>query len=725
MTQAAALDALAERMGIELEYRDTRGETIRASAETKRLLLAAMGVEARDEAAAASALQAVARDEWRHVLPPVLVLRSDAPAPAIEVTLPAGTRAIAWRLRLEDGAECAGDADFADLARVAEAEIEGRRMERRRLPLSAGLPWGYHVLALAGGGGATVIVTPGSCWLPEALAAGGRRWGIATQLYLLRSATDWGIGDFADLRGLVEIAASRGADLVGLNPLHALFPDAPEHASPYSPASRLLLNVLNIAIPALPELRRSAAAREFIAEAGFRTRLEAVRASPLVDYTAVTALKLDVLELLFPAFRDSAETARREAFLAFRRAGGEVLEHGCLFLALRAHFAARDPALADWRAWPPGYRDPASPEARRFAVDHAARVEFQAWLQWVADEQLRAAAEGASAAGMAVGLYRDLAVGADSAGAETWANAAAVLAGVQVGAPSDIFNPAGQDWGLPPFHPRALRREAYRSFVELLRANMRHAGGLRIDHVMGLQHLFCIPAGRVPGEGAYLRYPLDDLIGVLALESHRQRCLVVGEDLGTVPEGFRDRMAAANILSYRILFFEQEEANGAFLPPGAYPSMALAVLGSHDLPTLRGWWEGRDIALKARYGLLPGAEEVRWQRETRRRDKAALLGALRAEGLVPEGEDEPDIQALARAAHGFLARGAAMLAVAQLDDMLDEAEQVNVPSTFFEHPNWRRRLSLPLEDLAAHPGFVDIAAELDGRRIGAPPRNRS
>ena len=294
---------------------------------------------------------------------------------------------------------------------------------------------------------------------------------------------------------------------------------------------------------------------------------------------------------------------------------------------------------------------------------------------------------------MAVGLYRDLAVGADRAGAETWANAAAVVSGAQVGAPPDIHNPAGQNWGLPPFHPHALREEGYRSFIELVRANMRHAGGLRIDHVMGLQHLYWVPQGQPASAGAYVRYPLEDLIGILALESHRQRCLIVGEDLGTVPEGFRERMAEANILSYRVLFFEQEPETCAFLPPAAYPALALAAVGSHDLPTLRGWWEERDLDLKEQLGLFRGPREAARQREARDRDRMQLLRALRSERLLP-ANGEPDIPTLSRAAHAFLARTPSALAMVQIDDLTDEADPVNVPATSDEHPNWRRRLSM-------------------------------
>jgi len=280
--------------------------------------------------------------------------------------------------------------------------------------------------------------------------------------------------------------------------------------------------------------------------------------------------------------------------------------------------------------------------------------------------------------------------------------------GAQVGAPPDIYNPAGQDWGLPPFHPRALREEGYRSFIELIRANMRHAGGLRIDHVMGLRHLYWVPKGQKPSAGAYVRYPFDDLIGILALESHRHRCLVVGEDLGTVPDGFREHMAAANILSYRVLFFEQD-TRGNFLQPEVYPTLALAVVGSHDLPTLRGWWEGRDIALRQRLSLYPEPHEAERQRAARRQDKAALLRALRRAELLPESEWDPDIPLLARAVHAYLALSSSVLAMAQIDDLTDETDPVNVPATSDEHPNWRRRLSMTLAEVAAHPRFIDIA----------------
>jgi malto-oligosyltrehalose trehalohydrolase/4-alpha-glucanotransferase len=717
--RSPALLELADRMSVEPSFRDARGQTVEATPETKQALLAAMGLDVSDEAHAQAELERLRRTDWLQPLAPVTVHRTDAGPATADVVFPAGTQLVIWRLRLEDGAERSGESRFDQLALTEETDLDGQRLQRRRLVLGDELPWGYHQLELLSAsdrdplGVASLVVTPGRCWLPPVVSDGKRLWGIAAQLYLLRSATDWGIGDFGDLRSLVELAAAHGADLIGLNPLHGMFHDNPNYASPYSPASRLLLNIINIDILALPELADCEDTRNLIASPAFRDRLHACRTQRLVDYERVTDLKLNVLHRLFEVCRTAAGK-RWQAFDTFRRNVGEVLERHCLFLALREHFAAQGPSWADWHNWPEEYRDPSSPAVAGFAQGHRDRVEFLVWLQWIADEQLAAAARAAADRGMRVGLYRDLAVGADRSGAETWANSRAVISGAQVGAPPDIHNPLGQDWGLPPFHPRVLREEGYRSFIELVRANMRHSGGLRIDHVMGLQHLYWVPQGRKPKEGAYVAYPLQDLLGILALESQRHQCLVVGEDLGTVPEGFRDVMSAANVLSYRVLYFEQD-SEGCFLPPDAYPRLAVAVVGSHDLPTLRGWWEGRDLDLKQSLDLFPDENEYLRQQETRDRDKQHLLTALRQSGLLPANH-EPDIPTLARAAHAYLAHTPCVLALAQIDDLTDEADPVNVPATSDEHPNWRRRLSNTLEQLAERPRFIDIAASFRKER---------
>ena len=700
------LDVLAERAGIEDEFTDAHGILRRTPDDTKRALLAAMGLEVADEAAAAEALAALDREEWGRSLPPVHVAFLTASELSIPLSLPAGTGKISWSLRLEDGREVGGESSFAALSLVDQHVLDGRIIERRTLTLDRDLPPGYHsIVVQPGGGRSTLIISPGRCWLPPAMAEGGRLWGIAAQLYLLRSQANWGIGDYTDLRRLIEALAERGADVVGLNPLHAMFLDDPEHASPYSPASRQLINILNIDVETLPEFADSPAAQALVANSDFQRRLAACRGASLVEYTAVAALKIEVLNRLFDEFWADLGSDRRQAFDTFRGERGAAFERSCLFQALRQHFAAQGPDMADWHGWPQPYQDPASPEVARFAQENAALVAFRVWMQWLADRQLAEAA--AAASGMAVGLYRDLAVGADPSGAETWASQRAVVAGAQVGAPPDIYNTAGQDWGLPPFHPRALREEAYASFVELVRANMRHAGGLRIDHVMALQHLYWVPKGQSPANGAYVRYPLDDLVGILALESQRNQCLVVGEDLGTVPAGFRERMEAAAILSYRVLFFEKDETG--FLPPESYPELALAVVGSHDLPTLRGWWEAADIGLRSRLRLIPDKAHAEEAREQRTDDRRQLVAALHSEGLLTP-ELAEDTEAVVEAAHRFLARSRSGLAIAQIDDLTGEVDPVNVPTTSDEHPNWRRRLSLTIEELAQHPRFQAVTA---------------
>ncbi|HYC02097.1 MAG TPA: malto-oligosyltrehalose trehalohydrolase [Azospirillaceae bacterium] len=713
------LTRLAEVVGIEASYSNAQGEDVRTPPETQSLLLAAMGIRAETPEQAAEAFAALERREWGRPLSPASVVRVDTPT--VLVTLPAETWSVAWRVALEEGGERAGRAAFAELQLKGSREIDGRRLECRVLPLPEGLPWGYHRIEVDGGEGAfgaRLIVTPGRCWLPDRLRDGGRLWGLAAQLYTVRSRNDWGIGDFGSLRDLVQMGGRLGAELISLNPLHALFPDNPEHASPYSPASRLLLNPLYIDVTGMPEFAGCPEAQELVSSRDFQRGLTAARAAKLVDYTAVSDLKMQALGALYHACRGSTDPARWQAFEAFRREGGEALERGCLFLALRQHFATQDPAKADWRRWPKPFQDPRSPAVAKFAKENRDRVDFLVWLQWAADDQLGRAAEASREAGMEIGLYRDLAVGADRAGAEVWAEPSAVVSGAQVGAPPDIFNPAGQNWGLPPLHPTALREQGYRSFIELLRANMRHAGALRIDHVMALQHLYWIPEGRPASEGAYVAYPMDDMVGILALESQRQRCLVVGEDLGTVPPGFREKMAEADVLSYRVVFFEQDMSKGDYAAPTDYPALALAMAGTHDLPTLRGWWNGTDIALKDRLGLLPGEGERQKQDRLRARDRVKLIQAMRAEGLLAEGE-EKDVGALVRATHAFLARSAAGIALVQLDDVTGEDDPVNLPGTDREHPNWRRKLSRPLEDLARDRRLAELAELFGDERGGA------
>ncbi len=354
-----------------------------------------------------------------------------------------------------------------------------------------------------------------------------------------------------------------------------------------------------------------------------------------------------------------------------------------------------------------------------FDAAHPDDVEFFLYLQWEADRQLAAVAEAGRQAGLAVGLYRDVALGASPDGAEAWGYQDSLVFGAEVGAPPDAFNPAGQGWGLPPFDPHALREAAYAPFIDLLRANMRHAGAVRIDHVMGLARQFWIPAGGSPADGAYMRFPLEDLLGILALESRRHRCVVIGEDLGTVPDGFRDRLAQAGVLSYRLLYFERG-GDGAFMPPDHYPALSLAAVATHDLPPLPGYWSGHDIETRARLGLLASSGAERAAKRERVTDRDALANMLRAHGgLSDAGHPSPDDIALA--AYRFLARAPSHLLMVRPEDILGLMEQTNLPGTRDEHPNWKRRLPLTVEALAADPRLRRLAAMLAAEgRAGVP-----
>lgn len=707
------LDDLADLLGIEAEFKDARGKLQRTSWETKRALLRAMGISASDGPEIESSLKKIIESDWQRVLQPVYVFFKSGEPVRVQITLPSGTGEVAWSLRLEEGKETSGCVSGDDLPLLETREMAGEKLERRELSLSGDIGFGYHRLKIEPSGSeALLIVAPERCWLPEGVDDGRKLWGIAAQVYTLKSQHNWGIGDFGDLRQLIELWTNEGADIVGVNPLHALFPDNPEHASPYSPSSRLLLNILYIDVTAVPEFGNCKDAQAIVESEKFQKILRECRSTSHVDYTQVTKLKLQVLRKIFE-YWNTAASASEASFDNFCKEMGEKLARSCAFYCLRQRFVSRDPALGDWRKWPQEYRDPESPVVRQFMEENSDEVRFAAWLQWLADMQLSSASQAAES--MAIGLYRDLAVGADPAGTETWFNQKAVVSGAHVGAPPDIFNPTGQDWGLPPFHPRELKEQRYSGFVELIRANMRYAGALRVDHVMALQHLYWIPEGQPPQNGAYVRYPMEDLIAILALESRRNHCMVVGEDLGTVPDGFRERMERAAILSYRVLFFEQDSKTGVFRKPKDYPKLAVAVASNHDLPTVPAWWLGLDIELRDRLKLYPDDNEASSQAERRQRDQTQLRKALEKEGLLRKSAN-PQREEWVPLVYAYLARSNSFAALVQLDDITKEVDPVNLPGSTDQYPNWRRKLAVPLEELCDYPLAKEVVQVVSKER---------
>ncbi|MEO8079908.1 MAG: malto-oligosyltrehalose synthase, partial [Caldimonas sp.] len=719
----ADLERLCGQYGIATEYDDIWGVRHGVPDENLTALLAALdvSVDAGDAASLAAAERAATAARWARPLPWVAALPAGATGWSMALRLPASTAGLSWAVVEEGGERHRGEVDAAALPPSAEIEIEGVRFREVTWAPALTLPAGYHRLSIDGLPGETLLIAaPERCHMPPLLAAGGRVWGPSVQLYALRSERNWGIGDFGDLGRLVEYAAERGAGIVGLNPLHALFAHNPAHASPYSPSSRQRLNVLYLDVERVDEFRDCEVAQRRVRSAEFQSRLARLRETELVDYVGVAAAKLEILELLhahFRAHREADDDHRAVAFAAFEERGGAALRAHALFEAIQAHLHAADASIWGWPVWPEHWRDPAAPVVAEFAREHADRVGFHAWLQWQAERQLAEISERCRSRGLAVGLYLDLAVSVDRAGSDTWANQALFALGASVGAPPDEFNPNGQGWGLPPLRPDALRAQGYRFFIETLRSAMRDAGAVRIDHVMGLMRLFWIPPDKAARDGAYVHYALDEMLAIVALESERNRCMVIGEDLGTVADEMRAALARRDILSYRLLYFERGEG-GEFKAPDTYPRDALVAVSTHDLATLAGWWHGRDLRLRLDLGLFPSREIYERQVIDRAQERVRLLLALQHAGLLPPGStvDRSGTQAftpaLVEAIHAFVASAPSRVMIVQLEDALGVAEQANMPGTTHEHANWQRKLPQSLEQIATNERVRRLAARL-------------
>lgn len=729
MTNARGLDRLAELAGVESDYWDIWGNHHRVDDAAKANILAALGIAADSAADIAASLAQLEDAPWQRFLPPVVVAYENTPV-EVSLCIPASrlSSPITGELIEESGLRHEVIVQPDDAPLTDRRVVDGEERVLLSVVLPVDLPPGYHSLRLAEtfDGSTQIIVAPQQAYLPPVLAEGGRVWGLAAQLYTLRRPGNWGVGDFTDLLAALDVSAAVGADVLGLNPLHALFPQQPHWASPYSPASRLFLNPIYIDVEAIPEFATCIEAQTLVRHNA--DLLDSWRSSPYVDYPQVTRFKLKVLYALYewfrrpgkpeqgkPETRKSERTLRHEDFNRFCAAEGEPLQRFALFNALAEAY----PGLS-WQQWPEGLRRPDSPQAQAFANEHANRVEFYMYVQWNAGSQLTAAHEKARADGMAIGLYADLAVGGARESADCWGNPEVMVQGAKIGCPPDPFNMLGQDWQIPPLHPLTLRERAYAPFIAILRANMRYAGALRIDHVMALLHLFWMPADGTPAGGAYVKYPFEEMLAVLTLESQRHRCLVVGEDLGTVPDGFRERMTEARILSYRVLYFEK--AGDRYRRPSEYPANALACISTHDLATLWGYWDGVDIDLKEELGQYPHATAAEEERTARIHDRYLLLKALAAEGLLPAGRDPNNVDGmamdapLAAALHTYLARSPAQILLVQIDDLMQENEQINLPGTVDERPNWRRKLSKQVEELPSLATLAAMKPALEARR---------
>ena len=712
---ADTIDSLAARAGFEVEWFDAHGTTQRVPDETLALLLECLGLSCGTAAQMRHSATLIDSELSGRRLPPLLTAECERGIALPASSIRSGSR---YRIELESGALIDGrftapKGEAALLSPISEAGYHTLVINEQRITLAVAPPRCYTVA---------------DAW--QTLHGAGSQppplWGIGAQLYGLRRSGDGGIGDYSALAAVAIDSAKHGAHALAVSPTHAMFSAAPQNFSPYSPSSRLWVNVAHIDPAAVfgADLARAAIESTHAADAW-----QTLEQLPLIDWPQAVPLKLKVLRALFERFSEHERTPpspRALEFHGFCERGGRALEDHARFEALHAHQLAQDNGSGYWRDWPDALQDPRSAEVEAFAHAHRHEVEFHLFLQWLAAKGLSHAQHAARDAGMAVGLIADLAVGCDSGGSHAWSYRDDMLQRVSVGAPPDLFNQAGQAWGLTTFSPRAMRNQGFTAFIDMLRAAFAHAGGIRIDHILGLRRLWLVPEGAHAKDGAYLRYPLDDLLRLIALESWRHRAIVIGEDLGTVPSGFRERLTDHGLAGIRVMWFEWSDGGAGFKPPRAWDANALATTTTHDLPTVTGWWRGEDIAWRSRIGqTLPradGRDPVQLALDERAAHRDALWRAFQQAGVAahdvppPSQDNAPVDEALA-----FVAATPAPLVAYPLEDLLALTDQPNLPGSIDEHPNWRRRLMLPVDELFTDPTFCDRLLAVDrARRASAP-----
>ena len=681
---------LAERYGVVPDHWDYHGGRHVASDATLVAVLASLGVDASSPERVELALANADDDPWRHMLPPIVVLREGTSA-QVPVHVDHGQSVAAW---IELDEEVGGGRRPVSIDVEAEPRtVDGRLVGRANVEIPADLPLGWHALSAQSGESTAVcavVVAPVRLEVGHGLLE-RRGWGFMTQLYSVRSEQSWGIGDFADLRDLGWLAARQcGADFVLVNPLHAAESVAPLTPSPYLPSTRRFVNPIYLRVEDIPETGYLSAAERTLVE------WQAEVARPLnadpgpIDRDAVWAAKRVALEVVFTAPRTPA---RQLAFDTFRAEQGRGLEDFATWCAITEHLAEEG-----------GGPMPPPDEVRDLSAALTDRITFHCWLQWIADTQLEAAQRAAIEGGMRVGVMHDLAVGAHPRGADAWALPEILASGVSVGAPPDMYNQQGQDWAQPPLRPDALARAAYHPFRDMVRTVLRHAGGIRVDHVIGLFRLWWIPEGMGATAGAYVRYDHEALIGILCLEAHRAGAIVIGEDLGTLEPWVRDYLTDRGVLGTSVLWFERDE--GGFTPPERYRQLALATITTHDLPPTAGYLAGEHVELRERLGLLN--EPVVQVRGAAEREAAELRKLLRDRGLLGA---EPSEREVIEAMHRLLLATPSVLIGVSLADAVGERRAQNQPGTVDEYPNWR----IPLADSAQR--LVTVESLFDNPRL--------
>jgi 4-alpha-glucanotransferase len=708
---------LVEQRGIGTDFIDAWGKPAQISKHNQEKLLETMGYPIGDEEALLAQLENEAIIEWQSPLNSVYVFRKkQAIVVLMRCTITDAAQAHSLRIQTEAGDKHVVKFEPVDGELLASQEIESVEWQQYSLELKLDLPLGYHDIHLYCGrkklAQSKLIIAPAKCYTPKAIEQGKKLWGYSVQLYCLRSERNWGIGDFSDLAYVAQKAAAWGADFIGLNPIHQLYPANPQACSPYGPSSRRWLNYLYIDVESV-ECFDADEVQQWMQAENVAQRLVSLREKDWVDYESVAELKLAALERIFAIYHSkylSKQTKQKKAFDAFIEDGGESLRGLAIFEAIQMKLKQEGKPYWGCTVFPEQYKDADSAAVKRFAKKHHQEVLFYMFLQWQAQSQFELASKASIDAGMTIGLYRDLAVGVSDGSAEIWSNQDLYCTDVSVGAPPDILGPLGQKWGLPPMDPEVLSQQQYQPIVDLFASNMKASGALRIDHAMALLRLWWVHNDDNASEGVYVNYPVDDLLAILALESQRNKALVIGEDLGTVPEAIREKLQDNGVYSYR-----------GFFSPSHYPEQSMATLTTHDMPTLIGYWHCDDLTLGKTVGLYPDDEVLQSLFESRHENKQQILNTMHGHHSISD-EISRDVnyvgmsKALNFGMQKHMSTGSSALLSLQLEDWLEMDKPVNIPGTFNEYPNWKRKLTQNIEQIFSRPDLQALAGDLTQAR---------
>jgi 4-alpha-glucanotransferase len=741
------INKLSELCGVVQEYLDIYGKKHKTPLKTKKDILRAMRLDVDSADDIAKEIDHRKWRPWQSVIEPVHILSVNDQPLTIPVYIPLnqGEEAelvVTWSIEEEDKKKTEGFSGQGhtlitisgnDLTILEEQWIDNKRYVKFGLSDMTQRDLGYYRIDIefkhpenifTGGKNVVtkrsrLIITPDTCYIPPELEK-GKTWGLSVNLYAIRSNENWGIGDFSDLKKIVEWTGHLKGGFIGINPLHALPNTKPYGISPYSPISRLYKNFIYLDVTRIPEVLGSEDIRRMIESEQFKNEFHNLKTADLVDYEKIASLKEKILRTAFYHFFEthySKDTDRGSEFKQYLSEQGASLESFATFMSLYEHMKKLKNVYT-WQKWDEEYHMPSNETVQVFRKEHEKEILYYEYLQWLIDTQLKKVFDEARGQNMPVGLYYDLAIGSIGGGSDAWSFHDVIAVDADAGAPPDDFSPNGQNWGFPPLNPEKLRESAYELFIQTMRNNMKYGGALRIDHALGMFRLFWIPHGMLPKEGTYVNFPAEDLLRIIALESVRNKTIVIAEDLGTIGENVRETLERFHMLSYRLFYFERKYPDPSFVPPEEYPALALCTITTHDLPTIYGYWTSQDLNVKKALGMYTSEKLLKSQAKERERDKNLILSTLKALGTLPhEHPSELNMvpqmtPELCQAIYNYLALTPCKLLLVSLDDIIGTINQQNMPGTLDEHPNWMQRTPLSLDELIKDKRFIDLAEML-------------